>query len=166
MRELSLCSPPEDRNEYGSESDLLVTTFRTIYQVAKLIRKMNIDEEEKIFYSRLSLHCIRLQGCITCASHVPSRVNMNLINIVLCQICSLIAATGFQEMPSNTMKLRLNMFNVHWNKTRDQDDNEKIDFIRRWLKLGLTKGCLNCINKSLEECVQRLPSLLRRCRSL
>lgn len=156
MRELSLCSPPKDCNEDGQESDLLMTTFRTIYQIAKLVRKLELDEEERIFYSHLSLHCIRLQECITCASQTSSRVDKNLISIALCQLSSLISATGSQEASSNTTTVRLNVFNAQWNKTREQDYNEKIDFIRRWLKLGLTKEHLNCINNVLEECADKL----------
>lgn len=155
-RELSLCSSPNDRNEDGSVSDLLVATSQTVYQMVKLVRNMKIDEEEKIFYSHLSLHCIRFQNYITRTSQTPSNVDRSLINIALCQLSSLIFETGFQEVPSSTTKFRLKVLNAHWDKTREQDDSEKIDFIRRWLKFGFSKEHLDCINNVLEDCADKL----------
>jgi hypothetical protein len=156
IHELSVGSPLMNRNEDGSDSDLLVSTFQSIYQIAKVIRKMDIDKEEKIFYSHLSLHCIRFQDCITRASQTSSQVDRNLINIALCQLTSLITETGIQEVPSHTRDTRLKIFISHWDKTRAQDDNAKINFIKRWLKLGLPEELLNCINNALEECADEL----------
>lgn len=156
MRELSLCFPPKDRKKDGSESDLLATTSQTVYQMAKIIRKIEIDKEEKIFYSHLSLHCLRLQDYITRAPQTSSQFDGDLINIALCQLSSLITEGGFQEMPSYTTKFRLKVLNAHWSATREQDDNEKIDFVKRWLKLGLSEEHLNCINNVLEECADKL----------
>lgn len=156
MQELSLCSLPRNLNEDGNQSDLLVTTSRIVCQIAKLIRKMEIGKEEKIFWSHLSLHCIRFQDCIIRASQTSSRVDRNLINIALCQLSSLIAGNGSQEVRSHTTKIRLNLFNAHWDDTREQDDNAKIEFIRKWLKLGLSEEHLDCINNALEECADKL----------
>jgi hypothetical protein len=47
------------------------------------------------------------------------------------------------------------MFNAHWDNTREQDDSEKIDFIRIWLKLDLSEEHLDCINNVLEECADK-----------
>lgn len=155
MLEQSLCSPPKNRNEDESESDLLVTTSQIVCQIAKSIRKMKIAEEQKISYSHLSLHCIRFQECITRASQTSSWVDRKLIDIALCQLSSLIAENGLQEVPSYATKIRLRMFNAHWDNTREQDDSEKIDFIRIWLKLDLSEEHLDCINNVLEECADK-----------
>lgn len=155
-QELSLCSLPQNRNEAGSESDLLVTTSQTVYQMAKIVRKIEIEIEEKIFYSHLSLHCIRFQDYMTRAPQTSSRVDGELINTALCQLSSLISEAGFQKTPSCTTTFRLKTLNSHWGKMREQDDSEKIDFIRRWLKLGLSEEHLNYLNNVLEECADKL----------
>ncbi|UKZ88420.1 uncharacterized protein TrAFT101_004180 [Trichoderma asperellum] len=127
-----------------------------VYQMAKIVRRTEINEEEKIFYSHLSLHCVRLQDYITRASRTLSRIDGDLVNTALCQFDSLISETGLQEFPCYSRKSRLKTLNAHWYNMQEQDDTNKIDFIRRWLKLGSSEEHLNGIDNILEECADKL----------
>lgn len=155
-QEPSSCSLSEDYNEDGSESDLLIATSQTVYQMAKIVRRTEINEEEKIFYSHLSLHCIRFQDYITRASGTLSRIDGDLVNTALCQFDSLISETGLQEFPCFSTKSRLKTLNTHWYDMQEKDDTNKIDFIRRWLKLGSSEEHLNGIDDILEECADKM----------
>ncbi|EHK22937.1 uncharacterized protein TRIVIDRAFT_213012 [Trichoderma virens Gv29-8] len=142
--------------EDGSEFNLLWETSKTVLQMAEIIRTTEIDEEERIFYNHLRLHCMRFQDCLTRAPQIWSQPKRALISDALCYLGSLIPEVGLQELPSNTtLKPRLKALNLHWSEVQVQAHNAKVEFVVRWLKLGPPEVYLK-VDRGLEECADML----------
>ncbi|KAL7928237.1 peptidase S8/S53 domain-containing protein [Trichoderma chlorosporum] len=141
----------------GGELGLLQKTSQTIQQMAEIAQATEINKEELIFYSHLRLHCMRFEEYVTRVSQAVSQAASELISNALYQLGSLIPETGLQELPSSSsLEFRFNTLNFHWIRTKNQDHKTKLEFVGRWLKLGLPKEHLSRVDRVLEECADML----------
>lgn len=144
-------SAPEDG---GENDDLLLKTSETVLQIAGIARTNEVNEEARVFYSHLGSHSLRFRDHVRRARQTSSRLNRALVNQALYYLGSLVPETGLQEPQSYTVTLqfRLGALNLHWSEIRRQHDDVKLEFIRRWLKLGESEEHRSEVDKALESC--------------
>ncbi|KAI8712720.1 Peptidase-S8 domain-containing protein [Fusarium sp. LHS14.1] len=148
---------PEPTDGAGNEA-LLLDTVGTVLQMAKIARMNETNEEVKVFYSHLSLHCFRLQEHLTRARQASSRLNGELVSQALRHLGSLVPESGLHELPTYpvTPDFRLKRLYLHWDEARRRHDRTELDFIYRWLKPGFSEAQRHEVDKALETCADEL----------
>lgn len=138
----------------GNKVDLLLETSQTIRQMANIIRTTGI-EEEKVFYSHVGLYCMSFQLCLT--PQALSRFDGDPIGDTLCCLGSLISENEVQGLAHlKTLEFRLQELNRRWSGMQAKTNDAKIEFVRRWLKLGPPDEHLNQASRGLQEFADRL----------
>ncbi|KAL7940991.1 subtilisin-like protein [Trichoderma barbatum] len=159
MLEQPSCSHSKDGGtELKSQFDLLLATSQTFCQMAEVARRCVIDEEKRIFFSHLGLHCMRIRESIADACLTSPRFNNDLISNALLRLRSLIAYSSLQEPPSSmAWKTSLEDFNLQWSNTQAQASPTAVSiFVRGRLKLGAPKEHLTLVNRTLEYCADKI----------
>ncbi|KAH7161648.1 hypothetical protein EDB81DRAFT_683583 [Dactylonectria macrodidyma] len=142
----------------GGNEDLLLDTVGTVLQMAKIARINETNEEAKVFYSHLSLHCFRLQEHLTRSRQALSHLNGELVAQALGHLGSLVPESGLHELPTYpvTLEFRLKMLYLYWDEARRRHDEAELEFIRRWLRPGVSEEQRHEVDKALEICADKL----------
>ncbi|VUC35622.1 unnamed protein product [Clonostachys rosea] len=137
---------------------LLLDTVVTVRQMATIARINEIDQEVKVFYSHLSLHCFRLQQHLTLARQTLSPLDGDLISQVLGHLASLVPGSNLYELPaySATLQYRLKMLCQYWDEAKRLHGEAKLEFIHQWLRPGVSEEQRHEMNKALEGCADEL----------
>ncbi|KAH8586929.1 hypothetical protein B0O99DRAFT_527736 [Bisporella sp. PMI_857] len=145
---------PDDRGE----NDLLLKTSETVMQMAEIARINEVNEEARVFYCHLGFHCVRFRDHVRRTCQTSSLLNRELVSQALRQLGSLVPETGLQKLQSYpvTLEFRLGALNLHWSEIRKQHEDAKLEFIRRWLKLGASDEHRSEVDKALESCADDL----------
>jgi len=130
-----LSAPPSASGDQNAK--LLLETSRSLLEIAQVAWKQETDDEERIFYSHLQFHCLRFVDQINDSIQTRSPLDEKYAATILSLFGSLVGEADIQELPSYSVSsdFRLKALNLHWGEMRCHDDERKLDFIRRWLKL-------------------------------
>lgn len=149
-----ISSDPKDGA--GNEA-LLLDTVETLLQMAKIVRISETNEEVRLFYSHLSLHCLRLNDHLTRARQASSFLNADLVAQALGHLDSLVPESDLQELPAYPAKpeFRLKMLCRSWDEIGSRRHDAKLDFIHQCLRPGRSEEQRHKV-EALKSCADEL----------
>ncbi|KAM0421241.1 hypothetical protein ACHAPT_010963 [Fusarium lateritium] len=147
-----------DPKEGAGNEALLLNTVETVLQMAKIARINETNQEVRVFYSHLSLHCFRLQEHLARARQALSHLSEELVSQALGHLGSLVPESGLHELPTYpvTLDFRLKMLYRYWDEARSRHDEAELEFIHRWLRPGVSEEQRHEVDKALESCADEL----------
>ncbi|KAJ2971582.1 hypothetical protein NQ176_g7621 [Zarea fungicola] len=146
----------------GTGQILLLSAVGTVLQMAKIARLNEPNEELKVFYSHLSLHCFRLQEQLTRAQQAYFPVKKDLVGHALGCLGSLMHQYDRNERTryAITPEFDLRTLCIAWDETSSRhDEKENLAFVRFWLKPGVSEEIRRDLDKALESCADELDRL-------
>lgn len=146
----------------GTGQVLLLSAVGTVLQMAKIARINEPNEELKVFYSHLSLHCFRLQEQLTRAQQAFSPIKKDLVGHALGCLGTLIHQYDPNERTRYTITPEVNLRTlcIAWDETSSRhNEKENLGFVRFWLKPGGSEELRRGLDAALESCADELDRL-------
>ncbi|KAF6812645.1 pfs domain-containing protein [Colletotrichum sojae] len=121
--------------------------------MAMIARLNDRNSEMGIFYSHIGACCTRLHS----EAQLSSRLDDALADRALVLLDSLIAQHGLQELQAIvTLHSRLQLLNICWKDVKKQQDDVKLNFVRRWLKPVASQKDQESWERDMEGCIDQL----------
>lgn len=135
---------------------LLLETSDTIVQMARVARNSDENLENKVFYSHLASHCMRIKFHAAALPDTKAELHRELIAQTLGHLGTLIPRVHLSgPSPTGHGSAALAYFkslNFHWNETYKHSENAKHNFIEQGLQLTMPTSQRLAFELALESC--------------
>lgn len=123
-----------------STTGLLVTSSRTIQEVAKVLRADEKDGECKVFYADLTAYCAIIRDHANRINRAGIVIDEKHLHRILAHLNSTVSPYGLQGYPPCGLPSysSLRTLNQRWERVRKNDDGAKLQFIRQSVSFGVS----------------------------
>ncbi|KAI1658708.1 pfs domain-containing protein [Daldinia decipiens] len=118
--------------------NLLVTTSKTIQEIAKILRLRENDGDLKVFYADLTAYCAMIRDHANRIHRAGIRIADKYLDRILAHLGSTLSSHKLlrQSACGTSSYTRLLIFNQSWEQIRKADDGTKLQFIKNSLSFG------------------------------
>ncbi|KAI0101217.1 pfs domain-containing protein [Daldinia grandis] len=123
----------------SNTTNLLVTTSKTIQEIAKTLRLRENDGDLKVFYADLTAYCAMIRDHANRIHRAGIRIADKYLDRILTHLSSTLISSHKllgKSTCGTSSYTKLSIFNQNWEKIQKTDDGSKLQFIENTLSFG------------------------------